>query len=379
MMLDLIIVGGGMSGISVGHFFRDKKILLLEKGNLLSGATGNNAGFLIAGFGEHFKRTVSRFGMSMAREIQEMHRSNHRRIRDLSTILKTPYNASGSFSLPLDSKEETELRESLELLKQAGYAVEWRDDPQIGLRKSRGALWNPDDAFIDAPLFWNALARELPVKQATPVLQVQNEKGAIVVKTPGDTYRAQNIVFCLDAFSSELVPELRGRYMPLRGQIVEVAAEHHLPEIPVIAEYGNLYWRFAPGKLIFGGLESEFPQEEAGVATELSTAIEMRQIEWIRANFNVKTDRRISSRFGTMAYTLDGFPFVGALPQPRRFVLAGTCGLGHSYTLEAASWLHSLIAKDRNVTPDYCSSDRIEKMPVHSEGDWRTLYEAWNY
>ncbi len=211
------------------------------------------------------------------------------------------------------------------------------------------------------------------------MLKVQDKNDTIVVETPAATYRAKNVIFCLDAFSADLVPELRGRFIPLRGQIVELAVQHDLSEIPVVAEYGNLYWRFAPGKLIFGGLESEFPEEETGIATGISSAIEKRQLEWIRSNFNIKTDRQISSRFGTMAYTLDGFPFVGALPQPGRYLLAGTCGLGHSYTLEAASWLYSLIVEGRNVVPEYCSSDRIKKMPVHSEGDWRTLYEAWNY
>lgn len=40
MIYDLIIVGAGMSGISVAHFFRDGKVLLLEKKNVAAEATG---------------------------------------------------------------------------------------------------------------------------------------------------------------------------------------------------------------------------------------------------------------------------------------------------------------------------------------------------
>ena len=83
-MYDLIIIGGGMSGISAGHFFRNQNILILEKGNLLAGATGNNPGFIVSGFGEHFSKTVQRLGIDVAKEVQEIHLSSHRRIQMLA-------------------------------------------------------------------------------------------------------------------------------------------------------------------------------------------------------------------------------------------------------------------------------------------------------
>ena len=64
----------------------------------------------------------------------------------------------------------------------------------------------------------------------------------------------------------------------------------------------------------------------------------------------------------TMAFTVDGFPFVGSLERLRCYVLAGLCGLGHSYAMEAARWIHELITTGRNIIPEFCSSDRMKSL-----------------
>ncbi len=80
-----------------------------------------------------------------------------------------------------------------------------------------------------------------------------------------------------------------------------------------------------------------------------------------------------------MALTVDGFPFVGPLPQENRYVLAGLCALGHGYALECARWLHVLIENNLDVIPPYFSSTRLSNLPVYQGGNWRDLYEAWSH
>ena len=379
MIYELIIIGGGMSGLSVGHFFRDQRILILEKGALLSGATGKNAGFLIGGFGEHFSRTVSRLGLARAAEIQEIHCSNHRRIRDLTNLLAASYHPSGSLCIGLDDREIGELRASHDLLRQAGFDVEWMDHAESGLRQPVGALFNRDDAWIDPLDFWSKLAATLPVREHTKVLNIENRGSLIEIETIHGAFQTERIVICLDAFSADLVPELQGKYIPLRGQILEAPMQRAKISPPVMAQHGDIYWRIDPGKLIFGGLESSVPSEEIGIAKQPSKRIEEHQLDWIRRHLSFDALGPPNSRCGTMAFTVDGFPFVGQLPQENRYVLSGTCGLGHSYTLEAASWLYELIVTGVNKIPVYFSSDRISNLPAYTDGNWRSLYEAWNY
>jgi gamma-glutamylputrescine oxidase len=375
---DLIIIGGGMSGISVAHFFAQQDILLLEKQELLSGASGNNAGFLITGFGEHFHRTAERWGKERATEIQRIHLSAHRRIRDLTNQAQI----TGSFSIGLNDKETAELKESFELMRACGFNVEWVETAATGMREKKPALLNMDDGLLDSRRFWQDLGMRLPCQSNSEVLEVIAEENSIRVVTNTQEFKAKRIIYCMNAYSNNLLPELSGRIIPLRAQMLEVEIFDPPPCLqPVIAEYGEIYWNFSANMLRFGGLEYMIPDDEVGIARSLSAGVLEAQLQWIRKNFEVSHARiPLRTWFGTMGFTVDGFPIVGELPDRKnQYVLAGMCGLGHSYALECASWIYELIVTDRNVIPSYFSSDRILNLPRYSGGDWRTLYEAWNH
>lgn len=393
-MYDLIMIGGGMSGISVAHFFRNQNILILERGQLLSEASGKNAGFVISGFGEHFNRTARRLGVDRAAEIQEIHRSNHARMREFA--FECDYYPMGSLAVALTEKEQHDLQQSCEMMQKRGFRVRWIPHPETGLKKTMGAVLNIDDGCLDPVKFWNRIAAGLPVQTGCEARSVENVGDHIVVHTNTVDYECANVVFCLNAFADSLVPELKGRYIPLRGQIVELQLQSKAPtKQAMYTEYGDIYWRYSHRRLIFGGLD-----EEVGIANEVSDSITQRQVQWIDQHFQddvIKPERQapvpavsnaqagapappnLNTRCSTMAFTVDGFPFVGKLPQPHRYVLSGLCGLGHGYAMECASWLHELIAHARNVIPPYICSDRINSLPIYSGGDWRNLYEAWNH
>lgn len=383
-MYELIIVGGGMSGISVGHFFRDRKILLLEKGKLLSGASGNNAGFIISGFGEHFAKTAERLGAKTAGEIQEIHLSSHRRIKSLAGTIDCDYNPSGSYALALSEKEWQELRESYGMMRSFGYGVELIENPTAGLRRSPGALFNPDDAYFDSVKFWSGVAEGLPVKTHSEVTAVYNKGDSLVVECGAQAYETERVVYCLNAFSAVLLPELEGKYIPLRGQMFETPLQGPAPsQVPIYAQHGDVFWRFTDRTFQFGGLESLSPKDEVGVAERSSASLLAEQIRWVRTNFDPNLFKQpiqpTQTRFSTLAYTLDGFPFVGELTRRNQYVLAGLCGMGNSYALEAAYWVQRLIDTGENLIPSFCRSDRINGLLAYTGGDWRKIYEAWNH
>lgn len=382
MTYDLIIIGGGMSGLSVAHHFREKNILILEKNQLLSGASGNNAGFIISGFGEHYSNTARRWGRERAREIQSIHLKNHQRIRDLAAEIECDYNPSGSLTIALNEKEKVELEESFDLLREDGFNVEWITNALTGLNSDVNAIWNRDDASIDPKKFWSAVAAGLPVITNCDVMGIEPGRPCRII-TSAESFEASKVIFCLNAYSGSLLPELKDRLIPLRGQIVEAPVKQSPSLMPVIADHGDLYWRFHGNHLIFGGLESLFPEQEIGIASSLSSSILQAQVAWISQNFDPQMFdadwKPAGKRFGTMAFTVDGFPIVGRLKEPNCFVLAGLCGLGHGYAMECASWLYEMIERKNNIIPSYCSSDRIESLPLYRGGDWRKLYEAWNH
>lgn len=380
MIYDLIVVGGGMSGISVGHHFRDKNILILEKGPLLSGATGHNAGFVISGFGEHYAKTVARLGRERTKEIQNLHLQNHFRIQELA---KNLYRKTGSLSVSYDEIEFHNMKQSYELLKEDGFNVEWQDSIDCGLITPSNGILNRDDAIIDSVKFWSALAADLPVRTQCSVSEIIERPSSIQLNTTQGKFEAEHVVFCLNAFSSELLPELDGLYIPLRGQMLRLPLKTKRPtEKPIITNYGEIYWHFSDTHLNFGGLEFRVPEEETGIVIEVSKRITDVQIDWIREFMNTDLFASfdpVQTWCSTMAFTVDGFPFVGSLERPRCYVLAGLCGLGHSYALEAARWIHEMITTGKNIIPEFCSSDRMKSLPRFAEGNWRSQNETWNH
>jgi glycine/D-amino acid oxidase-like deaminating enzyme len=383
---DLIIIGGGMSGLSVAYHFRDQKILLLEKDYLLSGATGSNAGFLITGFGEHFSTTAKRLGIGRAREIQEIHLASHSMLRKMSE--KDPdsdlFSECGSFSLAFNDQEAMDLRNSYELMLSEGFPVEWINTAGCGLKQEVPALRNPADGVMQSQTFWNTISALVPVKTKSPVSRVIETETDLIVVTPKEEFHAKNVVYCLNAFSARLLPELEGRFIPLRAQMLELPLLREPPHLsPCISNYGEIYWNFTPTSLRFGGLEYLVPEDEAGIATSLSQKILHAQLEWIEANFEEGLVSPVAMKawYSTLAYSVDGFPLVGKVPGRRnQYMLAALCGLGNSYAMVCASWLYDLIQRDVNAIPAYFSSDRMNRLPKYEGGvDWRSTYEAWNH
>ena len=367
-----------MSGIATGHFFRDQNILLLERDELLSGATGNNAGFLISGFGEHFYRTANRCGIERACEIHRIHLESHRMIHELTNRTER----CGSLTVGASQKEEQELRISFEWMKANGFSVNWLEQPSTGLREAKPAMLNQDDGLIDSKSFWLDLSQNFPSKTNSAVIKVEERPNFLRVVTDREEYQTKRVVYCLNAFSSGLLPELKGRIIPLRGQMLEL--QHSGAELgrqPVIADYGEIYWNFTENTLRLGGLEYKVPSKEVGIASEISEEILEIQMQWVRANLKIEFQSHpMKTWCSTMAFTVDGFPFVGELRgRPNQYVLAGMCGLGHSYAMIGAFWLCELIRNDKNMIPAYFSSDRIWNLPEYTGGDWRSLYEAWNH
>src|SRR5260370_27666406 len=76
---DVLVIGGGITGVSLLHHLRrrDMKAVLVERAHIAAGASGRNAGFLLAGVADSYAEAVLSFGRELAREIWEMTLVNH--------------------------------------------------------------------------------------------------------------------------------------------------------------------------------------------------------------------------------------------------------------------------------------------------------------
>src|ERR1700694_2810502 len=76
---DVLVIGGGITGVSLLHHLAKRGIdaVLVERHHLAAGASGRNAGFLLAGVAACYAEAVRTFGRSAARDIWFMTMENH--------------------------------------------------------------------------------------------------------------------------------------------------------------------------------------------------------------------------------------------------------------------------------------------------------------
>jgi glycine/D-amino acid oxidase-like deaminating enzyme len=382
---DIVIVGAGITGVALALWLTRAGLrpVVLEAREIAAGASGRNGGFLLGGTAEAYATARERYGAARARRIWAYSAGNNAQAVELASELHehgvtTGFARNGSLRIALAEAELEEIRRSVALLVEDGWKAELLDRAALPeqLRATYlGASYHPLDSEIQPARFVRGIAALATEAGAvfydrSPVTAITEDTHGVQVATPEGLVTAATLALATNAWLGKSGALLGAGWLsrviaPTRGQMLTTApvANVGLP-CPCYADEGYQYWRQLPdGRLAVGGWRNHTVAGEVGLDETPNETVQPHLERFVRETLSLP-DARIEHRWaGIMAFSADGLPLVGKLPDHERIYLAGGyTGHGNAYAISAARVLTALIQGEAHLDADLFDPARFAHM-----------------
>ncbi|MBE2255400.1 MAG: FAD-binding oxidoreductase [Ignavibacteria bacterium] len=283
---DVIIIGSGILGLSVAseisEKFPDKKILILEKGILPTGASTKNAGFACFGSLTEILSDFKTKGEDETLKLVYDRLKGIEILRERLTDEKTGYENYGGYEL-ITEKEISALNEidsiNEKLKNIIGENVfETANDkiPEFGFDagKVKSLVYSKYESQVDTGELMKNYIRYVQERGITILtgcevkeVNIKNSKPEVVVSHnvfhEDLIFQSGKVVICANAFSSKIFSDIKVK--PGRGQVLITKPIEGL-RLKGVFHYdeGFYYFRNYKNRIIFGGGRNlDFENEES--------------------------------------------------------------------------------------------------------------------
>jgi glycine/D-amino acid oxidase-like deaminating enzyme len=281
---DIAVVGAGFTGLWTALRLKELEpkldVVLLEQGTTAYGASGRNAGILGDTIDHSHELAVAHFGRAEAGRLAALGRQNlEELVRFLAERrIECDLERSGALHVALLPAQVEDLASALESARSLGIAdlrLLNADETRGELHCARyqGALFNPASAILDPVKLALGLKREalrLGVRcfEQTRVCALESAGPGVRLRTPAGELRARKAILATSAYTHQLLPGLRFRFIPFYDYILvseplsaaqrEVIGWARRQAVADVRTFFKYYRLTADGRVLWGTSEAAY-------------------------------------------------------------------------------------------------------------------------
>lgn len=233
---DVAVVGAGLTGLWTANLLKaldpGTDVVVLERETAAYGASGRNAGMLGEGIDHSHALAIAHFGRDEAVRLAHLGPENLGRMLGFldERSIDCDLERTGTLHVALAPTHLEELDAALACARELGLDHLRRLDAEevrreIQSPRYQGGLFDPHGAILDPVKLVEGLKREATrqgatVHEGTPVLDFESAGAGVRVRTPGGEVRARKLILATSAYSHQLLPRLRFRFIPFYDYVL---------------------------------------------------------------------------------------------------------------------------------------------------------------
>ncbi|KAK7899812.1 hypothetical protein LTR67_003557 [Exophiala xenobiotica] len=418
---DVVIIGSGIAGISTAlHLIRrdsSLKIVMLEARNAISGATGRNGGHIKAvpwadyyalkeAFDKESAVKVTKFRLAhldaMVAEAAALGEAGEaglvRRLEGISAVYDKEAWNFAKVKLDAFLEDFPEERDKWTMCEDESELKELGLVNAYGCIKGRsGAAW--PYRFLGCILSQMLDQGHLNLETHTVaegVQRVQSSSHPYEVHTSRGVISAKHVIHCTNAHAAHLLPALKGKLWPLRGQMTVQSVPPDFPRTGATRSYSTLwatgfdYITQSPAEdgslYLGGGFFQGGPEKDEDLGNTDDSTLSAQCLEHLETvpakafahGKGAKTEKKWT---GIMGFTGDGLPLVDRVSSHLsgrepcnpsvggEWIAAGWDGYGMVHCWLAGKALAALIKGHEDEILDWfprkefaCTKERLDSM-----------------